>query len=151
MTERLLIAAVLIAALALLIWAGRRWYERRNAGIEDRLRTSASTPNEETAPRVVYFNTRTCVVCKSQQEPAIDSLVAHVPDLIVEQYDAVECSLLAKEYGVLSVPTVAVYDRSGSLVTVNRGFTPASILYAQLEGREPEFAEGTTPVSEPVA
>jgi hypothetical protein len=150
--ERLLIAFALIALLLVALWAGRRWFERRNANIEARLRATRQQPAVGTAiaPRVIYFNTRTCVVCKNQQEPAIDSLAAHMPDLVVEQYDAVECGQLAHEYGVLSVPTVAVYDRSGELVAINRGFTAASILHAQIEGAEPAFPEGASLVAEPI-
>lgn len=152
MTERVLISAGLLVLLALAITLGRRWYEARNARIEARLR-QASPLGEGApgAPRVVYFTTQTCVVCKAQQEPAIAALQQHVPDLLVQRHDAVEERALADEYGVLSVPTTAVYDRGGSLVTVNRGFTPAAVLLAQVEGREPSLEGGAPMASEPVA
>ncbi len=161
MLERVLIAAGLLAFFAVAIALGRRWYEARNARIEARLRAeeapgapeAASTPaqGEQTAPRVVYFTTSTCVVCKAQQEPAMAALAQRVPDLRVERHDAVEERALADRYGVLSVPTTAVYDRAGRLVTVNRGFTPAAVLLAQVEGREPAMEGGAVMASEPLA
>jgi thiol-disulfide isomerase/thioredoxin len=155
MLERVLIALALLALFAAVVWLGRRWYERRNARIEERLRASAAAgtatgvPATATAgvegavhengstgaPRIVYFTTRSCLVCKTQQEPAIDTLRDEVPEVVIEQYDAVQEADLAKEYGVLLVPTTAVYDRSGELVAINRGFAPAVRLRAQVEGR----------------
>lgn len=159
MVERVLIAGAVLALLALAIALGRRWYEARNRRIEARLRaeTGAASPPEpgasvaEVAPRIVYFTTRTCVICKAQQEPAMAALAARLPDLLVERHDAVEERALADQYGVLSVPTTAVYDRTGELVTVNRGFTPAAVLLAQVEGREPSLEGGAEMSAEPLA
>jgi len=149
MIERLLIIVALLALFALAVTLGRRWYDARNSRIEARLRaTSMPTGGRSVTPRIVYFTTRTCVVCRAQQEPAMAAVVAHAPDVHVERHDAVEDRVLADEFGVLSVPTTAVYDRRGELVTVNRGFTPAAVLLAQIEGREPSFESGAVMASE---
>jgi hypothetical protein len=58
------------------------------------------------------------------------------PDLVIERHDAIEDRELASQFSVLSVPTTAVYDGSGALVSINRGFTPAAVLLAQIEGRD---------------
>ncbi|MDO9444773.1 MAG: thioredoxin family protein, partial [Dehalococcoidia bacterium] len=79
------------------------------------------------------------------------ALAERVPDLRIDRHDAVAATELAKEYGVLSVPTTAVYDRSGALVTINRGFTPAAVLLAQVEGRTPDLEGGAAMSSEVVA
>jgi thiol-disulfide isomerase/thioredoxin len=148
MLERLAIATVLVALFFLAVALGRRWYAWRNDRIEARLR--ADTPAAETpgGPRIVYFTTQTCVVCKAQQEPALAALVRHAGEVRVERHDAIEDRTLADQYGVLSVPTTAVYDRAGQLVTVNRGFTPAAVLLAQIEGREPNLEGGAAMASE---
>ncbi|MEX2375418.1 MAG: thioredoxin family protein [Dehalococcoidia bacterium] len=152
MIERLILAGGLLTLLLVAIAAGRRWYAWRNARIEEHLR--ASTVSGQTAspgqPRIVYFTTQTCVVCKAQQEPAIKALLERRGDVIIERYDAVEERALADEYGVLSVPTTAVYDATGELVTVNRGFAPASLLLAQVSGAAPSFEGGTAMPSEPL-
>ncbi len=152
MFDRILIAFGVLAVVTLTLWAIRQWLEHRNATIEARLRGEIESGDVgvPVSPRIVYFTTQTCMVCRGQQEPAIDSLSDHVSDLVVEQYDAIECGQLAEEYGVLSVPTIAVYDRTGHLVTINRGFTSAAILYAQINGKELQFPEGTATIAEPV-
>jgi thiol-disulfide isomerase/thioredoxin len=152
--ERLIVAAALVALFALAIRLGRAWYARRNARVERRLRASAEVragTDADVPPRIVYFTTRTCVVCRVQQEPAMRALGERLPEVVVEKHDAVDEPDLAREYGVLSVPTTAVYDRAGRLVTVNRGFTPAAILLAQVEGRAPELEGGAAMSSEDVA
>lgn len=148
MLERLAVAAALVALFLLAVALGRRWYAWRNDRIEARLRASAPTVEAVGAPRIVYFTTQTCVVCKAQQEPALAALLRHTDEVQVERHDAIENRALADEYGVLSVPTTAVYDRSGQLVTVNRGFTPAAVLLAQIEGREPSLEGGAEMASE---
>lgn len=151
MTERTLIALAVVAGFALAVALGRRWYAWRNARIEARLRAETALAPASGQPRVVYFTTKTCVICKVQQEPALTALAERVPDLRIDRHDAVAATDLAKEYGVLSVPTTAVYDRSGALVTINRGFTPAAVLLAQVEGRAPDLEGGAQMSSEVVA
>lgn len=138
MLERAAVAALLLAFVFLALVLGRGWLAWRDRRIVARL-NSRPAPLEDgaaAAPRLVYFTTTTCIVCRVQQEPAIEALHARVPDLILEQYDAIEEGALASEYGVLSVPTTAVYDRAGTLVTINRGFAPAAVLLGQLERRD---------------
>jgi len=146
--ERLLIAGALLALVLVGIAAGRRWYAWRNDRIEVRLRDEAPATS---GPRIVYFTTQTCVVCKVQQEPAISAVLERMGSALrVERHDAVEERAMADRYGVLSVPTTAVYDASGELVTVNRGFAPAALLLSQLRGDAPSFEGGTAMSSEPV-
>ena len=148
MLERLLIAGAVVALVLLAIAAGRRWYAWRNDRIEANLRDEAPAAD---GPRIVYFTTQTCVVCKAQQEPAIAAVLERMgSSLRIERHDAVEERAMADRYGVLSVPTTAVYDASGELVTVNRGFAPAALLLSQLRGDAPSFDGGAAMSSEPV-
>jgi thiol-disulfide isomerase/thioredoxin len=141
MLERLLIAAIVVAGVAAALWAVKlalRWRDRR---IVTRLREAGPIETESGTPRIVYFTTTSCVVCRLQQQPAIEDLRRELPEIVIEKHDAVEEGELADEFGVLSVPTTAVYDRSGELVTINRGFAPVAQLYAQATGSE-QVAEG---------
>jgi thiol-disulfide isomerase/thioredoxin len=144
MFERLIVAgavvALLFAAIALVRLALRRRDERLIAQLNDAIVGVPSSA--EGTPRVIYFTTRSCIVCRAQQEPALDAVLDRMPELRVEKHDAVEERELASEFGVLSVPTTAVYDRSGELVAINRGFASAAVLHAQLEGRDVEFEGG---------
>jgi thiol-disulfide isomerase/thioredoxin len=146
MLERALVAVALLALVAGAIAAARWWLARRDARILRKLRagerTSGDGGDERRGPRVVYFTTRSCVVCRLRQEPALDALMLELPGLRIERHDAVEEQPIADIYGVLSVPTTAVYDGTDELVTINRGFAPAAVLAAQLSGRTPDLDGG---------
>jgi thiol-disulfide isomerase/thioredoxin len=136
--ERLLIALVLIAAAFAAITLVRLWVRRRNRRIVERLRESATRHDEghgpAGTPRIVYFTTKTCMICRTKQEPALERLRAEHEDVLIETYDAIEELDLAAEYGVYSAPTTAVYDAGGRLVTINRGFVDVDELMDQLGG-----------------
>lgn len=141
MLERLIIAAVVVAGVVLAISAIRVVLRFRDRRIIDRLRDASSDDSAPGVPRIVYFTTTSCVVCRMQQEPAIERLQQELPEVVIEHHDAVAERELADEYGILSVPTTAVYDRDGELVTINRGFAPVAQLLAQATGAE-HVAEG---------
>ena len=132
MLERALLVATAVGLLLLAAVAVRALVAARNRGVLARLRSTEAA--SAGGGRLVYFTTSSCVVCRYQQEPAIKALLNELPGVSLERHDAIEERELAGRYGVLSVPTIAVYDRTGRLVTVNRGFTPASVLRAQVEG-----------------
>jgi thiol-disulfide isomerase/thioredoxin len=138
MVERALIALALLLAFAIAYLAVREGLRARERRIVVRLNERRTTPSPglDLGPRIVYFTTPTCVVCRLRQEPALELLVERLPELVLERYNALEERALASEYGVLAVPTTAVYDRSGHLVTINRGFAPATVLLSQIEGRD---------------
>lgn len=151
MLERLLIAgalSVLFAGALALVRAALRQRDRRLIA-----RLNAA-PRDHTAivegPRIVYFTTTSCVVCRAQQEPALEAVLEQVPELRLEQHDAVEERALASEFSVLSVPTTAVYDHSGALVAINRGFASAAVLHAQLDGRDVQLDGGQAMTGERV-
>jgi len=149
MLERTLLALALLALVAGAIAAARWWLGRRDTRILRELRSGERSRGDTTAtalgPRVVYFTTRSCVVCRLQQEPALDALARERVELRIERHDAVEEQPIADMYGVLSVPTTAVYDAGGELVAINRGFAPVAVLAAQLDGQVPHM-EGGAPM-----
>jgi thiol-disulfide isomerase/thioredoxin len=150
MLERLLLAALLIALAAVAISGAQALLTRRDRRTVDRLNASRAIKSGPRAPRIIYFTTDTCGICRMQQIPALDALQTALPDLQIERHDAIEDGDLAGEYGVLTVPTTAVYDRDGQLVTINRGFTSAAALHSQIEGTEIVLEGGMAPTSEPV-
>jgi thiol-disulfide isomerase/thioredoxin len=141
MTERLLIAGMIVLLIILILRFAQILLSWRDRRIVARLRDAAPSESPSGAPRIVYFTTTSCIVCRLQQEPAMEQLRAALPEVRIEKHDAVAEPTLADDYGVLSVPTTAVYDRSGELVTINRGFAPVAQLYAQATGAE-ALAEG---------
>ncbi|MEE8336797.1 MAG: thioredoxin family protein [Dehalococcoidia bacterium] len=150
MLERALLAVALVVLTVAAIALARALLARRDDRTVARLNNSHAFESGPGAPRIIYFTTESCVVCRVQQIPALDALQTAVPDLLIERHDAIEDGALAGEYGVLTVPTTAVYDRDGQLVTINRGFTSAAALHSQIEGTELVLEGGMAPASEPL-
>ncbi len=151
MLERALVALALLGLLALLVAGARTWLRWRDVRLVERLNpASTGAALEAVPPRVVYFTTTTCIVCKAQQEPALRALADRLPELVLERHDAIEDRALAKQFSVLSVPTTAVYDTSGALVAINRGFAPAAVLLGQIERRDVASEGGLAFEGEPV-
>ena len=139
MIERLLIAMLLVAALFGAIALVRLWLRQRDRRIVRRLR-AAARGNEgrdgtlRGVPRIVYFTTKSCELCRVKQEPVLERLAREFGPVVIEQHDAIVETALAAEYGVFSTPTTAVYDRHDRLVTINRGFADVDRLVEQLDG-----------------
>ncbi len=64
---------------------------------------------------IVYFTTPTCAPCRLQQTPILNQLQAELGDerLRLIKVDATAEPDTAAQWGVLSVPTLFVLDRSG--------------------------------------
>jgi thiol-disulfide isomerase/thioredoxin len=84
-------------------------------------------------PAILYFTTPDCAPCKTIQRPALSRVQSRLGDrLQVVEVNAYERPELAKEWGVLSVPTTFIIDASGRPRHVNHGVTPADKLIEQL-------------------
>ena len=85
-------------------------------------------------PAVVYFTMEGCVPCKTSQRPALEKLSAQVGGQIqIIEVDVVARPELAESWGVLSVPTTFIVDRSGRPRRVNHGVALAEKLLNQIE------------------
>ena len=155
MMERLVIALVAVCAIVLAISLARRLLAAHDRRVLTRLQAVPTGANSMDAdvpsvPRILYFTTETWVVCKRQQAPALAALRDRLPALRIEEHDAVRDSALAGEFHIRSVPTTAVYSADGTLIAINRGFAPASMLLAQIEGRPPDHEGGIEMAAEAV-
>jgi thiol-disulfide isomerase/thioredoxin len=85
-------------------------------------------------PAIVYFTTPTCAPCKTIQRPAIEMLKNRLGEYLqVFEVDASKQTHLAKQWGVLSVPTTYIFDSNGKPRYVNHGVANAAKLIQQLE------------------
>jgi thiol-disulfide isomerase/thioredoxin len=85
-------------------------------------------------PVLVYFTTPDCVPCKTVQRPAIDQVRSLLGEkLQVIEIDAYERPDLAKEWGVISVPTTFLLDARGEARYVNNGVARANKLMEQIQ------------------
>lgn len=127
--ERLVLTALIagLAAVAYLLF--NRYVLRQAAGKLGRL--PAYQPG---LPALVYFTTPTCAPCKTVQRPVIERLKARYGRwLQVIEIDASQQPEIAREWGVMTVPTTFVIDASGKPRYVNQGVAAAKTLIQQLE------------------
>jgi thiol-disulfide isomerase/thioredoxin len=85
-------------------------------------------------PVIVYFTTPDCAPCKTVQRPALSRVMQLLGDsLEVVEIDATQRPELAKQWGVMSVPTTFLLDARGEARYVNNGVTRAEKLMEQIE------------------
>ena len=101
-------------------------------------RTSHKTQGLEAfrfgAPGILYFTSPTCAPCKTIQRPAIMEVQKTLDyDIQVIEVDASTQTDLADYWGVLSVPTTFIIDKTGQPRHINHGVTMARELIKQIE------------------
>jgi thiol-disulfide isomerase/thioredoxin len=124
---RLLEAGAIIVAALGLYWLFNRWILARVSG-----RARGLSPGGQ--PAIVYFTTPGCAPCRTIQRPALDDLKARLGErLEIVEIDAAARPDLARDWGVLSVPTTFVIDSTGRSRYVNHGVADAEKLLGQVE------------------
>ena len=95
---------------------------------------SPASPAPTTSPSILYFTTPDCVPCKTVQRPAILKVQQALGQKVeVVEINAYEQPELARKWGVLSVPTTFILDRSGKPQHINHGVTQADKLLRQIQ------------------
>jgi thioredoxin 1 len=85
-------------------------------------------------PVIVYFTTPDCAPCKTIQRPALNKLSSLMGDkLHVVEIDATQRPDLAKQWGVMSVPTTFLLNARGEARYVNNGVARVEKLMEQLQ------------------
>ena len=91
----------------------------------------SALPNK---PVIVYFTTPDCAPCKTVQRPALNKLSSLMDDEVqVVEINATERPDLAKQWGVMSVPTTFLLDAHGKARYVNNGVARVEKLMQQLQ------------------
>ena len=130
MTERLLVALALLAAvvaLALLTRAtATRRYRRRAAEV-------SLAANAAGLPRVLTFSTAGGGACGTQRRVLDAVVAARAGGVEVDHVDAVAEPELARRFGVVTVPTTVVAAPDGRVVAINGGLADADRLRRQLD------------------
>jgi thiol-disulfide isomerase/thioredoxin len=133
MSNEILLRSAL--ALAIII-SGLLGYWLLNQRLLTKARSNVFTlfnqlPNK---PVIVYFTTPDCAPCKTVQRPALSRVSQLLGDsLEVVEIDATQRPDLAKQWGVMSVPTTFLLDARGEARYVNNGVTRAEKLMEQLQ------------------
>ena len=127
MATRLLIVAVLLVCVVVVPWLARHWLAQRT-----RRALSTARWENSAAPVILAFSTPTCAECRVRQAPALELVKVALGDAIqIVKVDALAQPDLASQFGVLTVPSSAVIDRTGKPIAINHGFAPAERLIAQ--------------------
>lgn len=121
MTERLLIALVLLAVLGAAVLLARRELVRRRSDRIGRV-LGDLLPQVRRGPAIVYLTTPYCAVCRAVQAPALQRLRERTGDALqLLTINALERPDVAGRLGVLSVPATAILDAEGRVRHVNYG------------------------------
>jgi thioredoxin-like negative regulator of GroEL len=128
MIERLLLAVILVGVgfAAAKLYARSRLARRSLAGV-------GLEAFRRGRPAILFFSGESCASCHTIQRPALEHLAGEFSGrLQVIEIDALARPHLADHWGVLSLPTTFVIDRSGRPRRVNHGPARAERLRAQL-------------------
>ena len=132
MLERLLII-IALSLIGVALYQVSRWW------IVYRTRQLNQTDDpilrqiKRNATAIVYFTADFCTACHYQQKPALARLHEQWGDkLQVIEVDAEAQPELAKQWGVMSLPTTFVVSPDGTTQTVNYGVTQTAQLNLQV-------------------
>ncbi|WP_119068566.1 thioredoxin family protein [Aggregatilinea lenta] len=130
MIERLVLLIALIP-LGMLAYAGlRRWQVAHLRPALGKPLLAALRPN---VPAIVYFTSPECGPCRAYQRPAIERVLRDLGDAVqVVEVDALAQPDEAKRWGVMTVPTTFILDRTGHPRQVNNGVAGPDTLKHQL-------------------
>lgn len=121
-------AALLLVAVATVRTVARRRTARAAATPTERL-WGALGAKPDGRSTVVTFSTPSCAECRTQAA-ILDPIAGD--GVRVLSVDAAQRPEVARQFGVLTVPSTAVLAESGALVAVNHGLAEAARLRAQL-------------------
>ncbi|MBZ0306029.1 MAG: thioredoxin family protein [Anaerolineae bacterium] len=128
MIERLLLILLVAAALIILYRLWNVWQIQRVA-LTDPLLNHFSAG----IPGVVLFTADYCAPCKFQQRPALQRLLEQVGGVQIIEVNVETDPDAAQRWGVMSLPTTYILDKTGTPRAVNHGVTSAEKLKQQLE------------------
>lgn len=118
MTERLVIAAIVVVSLWLAGRLVRSWSTQRSA----RIAKNRSLEQDPTAlPQLLTFVGPSCDACEKQKRIIDDLRLAETRRATVRFVDAVTHADYARHFGVLMVPTTVVAAADGSILEIVTG------------------------------
>ncbi|MFH2115373.1 MAG: thioredoxin family protein [Spirochaetota bacterium] len=128
-----LLATLILGSLGFGVWRilGQSILNRaRNKATENGNLPAGFIPG---LPGLLVFSSPECLTCVDAQKPAVHNLADRLGKAIqILDVDVTAQPELADRYGVLSLPTIVVLDRTGLPQKVNHGFVPSSELHRQL-------------------
>jgi len=146
MVERFAVSAIiaitLVGARGILEW----WTSRHRSQLATDLLSQWS---EQTPWLILAFSTPECTLCQTSQVPALEQL-SHLfqGQVAVQHIDTTTVPELAGRFGIFTVPSTVVLDRSGRVLAINHGLAGVRKLARQLHWRRNRRARDSSTVPE---
>lgn len=131
MLNRLIIMIAFCVTLYLIYLIVIRWQISRAGKLKDKDPLLLGV--NLASPTIVYFTTPMCALCRTTQFPAIERLQKLMDLVNIVKVDATIDTDSSKRWGVMSVPTTFILDKTGTPVKVNNGFVDENTLSNQLK------------------
>lgn len=131
MAERVLILLV-VMGVALGLWQLWRYYLARRLATLAKSDTPAVLAGRlPPGPAILYFTGAHCAQCRLQQTPILTQLTTAAP-INLHTIDAVQEEQVARFYGVMTVPTTVILDRTHTPKAINHGLATLPQLRQQV-------------------
>jgi len=127
MIERLILALFLIVFGLAVFLAFRFWHLRRVRKL------ALVTATISDRPTVMYFRSDSCAPCQTQAHYLQTLEESYGSRLAIQKIDADVQKELTGLYGVFTLPTTLILDRSGVVQYINYGLTATTKLAQQME------------------
>ena len=127
MIERLLLT-MFLTLFGLAVFLAFRYLHLRRAR-----RAALVTDAVSDRPTVMYFRSDSCAPCHTQAHYLQNLEESYGSRLVIQEIDADVQKDVAGRYGVFTLPTTLILDRSGEVQYINYGLTATTKLAQQME------------------
>lgn len=127
MIERLLLTMI-VALLGIAAFMAMRYWHMRRAN-----RANGPNPASVDRPTLLYFRSDSCAPCVTQAHYLQALEQGYGSRVTIQKVDADVEPELASRYGIFTLPTTLIIDRSGEVRNINYGLTATKKLAGQLE------------------
>lgn len=127
MFERLLLT-IILALLGMAAYTTMRYWHIRRAS-----KATATNSTLVDRPTLLYFRSDGCAPCVTQAHYLKALELSYGSRVTIQKVDAELEPELASRYGIFTLPTTLIIDRSGEVRHINYGLTATKKLVQQLE------------------
>ncbi|MEE8416384.1 MAG: thioredoxin family protein [Desulfobacterales bacterium] len=125
---------IAITLFVLIIAGTGMWFVRRR-GIQRAQNTIQHLGITPGVPTIVYFWSTGCYQCRTAQKPILERMVEEYGEehLQLISYNLDESFDIAKEWGVMTIPSTFIVDQNGDVLFANNGLATDGMLRRQLK------------------
>ena len=128
MPERIFILGILITLIIIFQKRFKSGKIRKSLRLPENIRIM-----DPTLPTVLYFQTDTCVQCRTSQKPVLKNLEEEIGGFNLVDINAIDSDELTSLFNIKTVPSTVVFSNDGSSRFINNGFADKDELLKQLE------------------